>query len=143
MNLLADTEKFMVMYPEQTSSANSNKCWNWFESVHQSRGSGEPALIAGMVNQVKTDYSDNQNKIYVGGLSAGAAMSVIMGATYPELFVAISVGAGLEYKAATALTGAYTAMNSGCPNPVQQEMRLTVRWAAIKNGTSHCLSWYI
>ena len=53
MNALAETEKFFVLYPEQPSSANSNKCWNWFDTAHQSRGSGEPALIAGMVNQIK------------------------------------------------------------------------------------------
>lgn len=120
MNTLADSEKFLVLYPEQPSSANSNKCWNWFETAHQSRGSGEPALIAGLVNQVKANYTIDDNRVFVGGLSAGAAMSVIMGATYPDIFAAISVGAGLEYKAATNLTGAYTAMSSGGPNPIQQ-----------------------
>ncbi|MGW5891172.1 extracellular catalytic domain type 1 short-chain-length polyhydroxyalkanoate depolymerase [Priestia megaterium] len=120
MNALAETEKFFVLYPEQPSSANSNKCWNWFDTAHQSRGSGEPALIAGMVNQIKSSYSIDADQVFVGGLSAGAAMSVIMGATYPDIFAAISVGAGLEYKAATSVTGAYTAMNSGGPNPIQQ-----------------------
>ena len=37
MNALAETEKFFVLYPEQPSSANSNKCWNWFDTAHQSR----------------------------------------------------------------------------------------------------------
>ncbi|MGR6336467.1 extracellular catalytic domain type 1 short-chain-length polyhydroxyalkanoate depolymerase [Priestia megaterium] len=120
MNELAETEKFLVLYPEQPSSANSNKCWNWFDTAHQSRGSGEPALIAGMVNQIKSSYSIDADQVFVGGLSAGAAMSVIMGATYPDIFAAISVGAGLEYKAATNVTGAYTAMSSGGPNPIQQ-----------------------
>lgn len=120
MNALAETEKFFVLYPEQPSSANSNKCWNWFDTAHQSRGSGEPALIVGMVNQIKSSYSIDADQVFVGGLSAGAAMSVIMGATYPDIFAAISVGAGLEYKAATSVTGAYTAMSSGGPNPIQQ-----------------------
>ncbi|MFE7822084.1 PHB depolymerase family esterase [Priestia megaterium] len=120
MNALAETEKFFVLYPEQPSSANSNKCWNWFDTAHQSRGSGEPALIAGMVNQIKSSYSIDADQVFVGGLSAGAAMSVIIGATYPDIFAAISVGAGLEYKAATSVTGAYTAMSSGGPNPIQQ-----------------------
>ncbi|MGG0481753.1 PHB depolymerase family esterase [Priestia aryabhattai] len=120
MNALEETEKFFVLYPEQPSSANSNKCWNWFDTAHQSRGSGEPALIAGMVNQIKSSYSIDADQVFVGGLSAGAAMSVIMGATYPDIFAAISVGAGLEYKAATSVTGAYTAMSSGGPNPIQQ-----------------------
>lgn len=120
MNNLAETENFIVIYPEQPSSANSSKCFNWFETAHQSRGSGEPALIAGMVNDVKSKYSIDSSKVYVAGLSAGAAMSVILGATYPDVFQAIGVGAGLEYKAATSMTGAFTAMSSGGPNPNTQ-----------------------
>ena len=120
MNALAETEKFIVIYPEQTSSANSSKCFNWFETAHQSRGSGEPALIAGMVNDVKSKYSIDSSKVYVAGLSAGAGMSVILGATYPDVFKAIGVGAGLEYKAATSMTGAFTAMSSGGPSPNTQ-----------------------
>ncbi|TYS16754.1 PHB depolymerase family esterase [Rossellomorea vietnamensis] len=120
MNTLADEKKFLVLYPEQTSSANSNKCWNWFESAHQSRGSGEPSIIAGMVTSVKNSYSIQGDKVYAAGLSAGAAMSVIMGATYPDLFSGIGVGAGLEYKAANSVISAFTAMSSGGPNPEQQ-----------------------
>ncbi len=120
MNALADEKGFLVLYPEQTSSANSNKCWNWFEAAHQSRGSGEPAAIAGMVNLIKNNYSVQGDEVYAAGLSAGAAMSVIMGAAYPDLFSGIGVGAGLEYKAATSMTGAFTAMSSGGPDPVRQ-----------------------
>ncbi|MGD6875071.1 extracellular catalytic domain type 1 short-chain-length polyhydroxyalkanoate depolymerase [Bacillus infantis] len=120
MNALADEKGFLVLYPEQTSSANSNKCWNWFESAHQSRGSGEPAVIAGMVNLIKNNYTVQGDQVYAAGLSAGAAMSVIMGAAYPDLFSGIGVGAGLEYKAATSMTGAFTAMSSGGPDPVRQ-----------------------
>lgn len=120
MNFLADEEEFLVLYPEQTSSANSNKCWNWFEPAHQSRGSGEPSVIAGMVNQVKNNYSINGEKVYVSGLSAGGAMSVIMGVTYPDIFSGIGVGAGLEYKAATSMMNAFAAMSNGGPNPQNQ-----------------------
>ncbi|WP_341357591.1 PHB depolymerase family esterase [Rossellomorea sp. y25] len=120
MNALADEKGFLVLYPEQTSSSNSNKCWNWFETAHQSRGSGEPAIIAGIVNTIKDGYSIKDEHVYVAGLSAGAAMSVIMGATYPDLFSGIGVGAGLEYKAATSTTAAFSAMSGGGPDPVRQ-----------------------
>jgi poly(hydroxyalkanoate) depolymerase family esterase len=116
MNALAETENFLVMYPAQTSTANQNKCWNFFEPTSQTRGSGEPALIAGMVNQVKSNYSVNDDAVFVTGLSAGGAMTAVMGATYPDVFKAIGVGAGLMYKAATDMTGAFTAMSSGSSN---------------------------
>lgn len=120
MNLYADQYRFIVVYPDQPSSAHSNKCWRWFDPAHQSRGSGEPALIVGIVNQVKTDYTIDSNRVYVAGLSAGGAMTAIMGATYPDVFAAIGVGSGLEYKAATSESAAWTAMSSGGPDPVTQ-----------------------
>lgn len=123
MNAVAEQEGFMVLYPEQPRSGNFNYCWNWFEPAHQARESGEPATIAGMVGKVKDDYVIDDDRVYVTGLSAGGAMSVIMGATYPDVFTAIGVGSGLEYKAATNLIEANMAMQNGGPNPAIQGER--------------------
>ena len=123
MNAIAEREGFFVLYPEQPMSANIRHCWNWFETNHQARGIGEPAIIAGMVHKVKNEYSVDEERVYVGGLSAGGAMSVIMGATYPDLFTAIGVVAGLEYKAATNLVEATSAMLNGGPDPTIQGER--------------------
>lgn len=120
MNVVAERENFIVVYPDQPSSANQNKCWNWFETAHQSRGSGEPAHIVGIVNAIKGSYTIDSNKVYVAGLSGGAAMSVILGATYPDVFAGIGVASGLEYKAATTMNAAWTAMSGGGPDPVTQ-----------------------
>lgn len=120
MNNYAEQNNFIVVYPDQPSSSHQNKCWHWFDPAHQSRGSGEPAVIAGIVNEVESDYSIDSSRVYVAGLSAGAAMSVIMGATYPDMFATIGVGSGLEYKAATSELAAWTAMMQGGPDPVQQ-----------------------
>ncbi|MEF2280249.1 PHB depolymerase family esterase [Deinococcus sp. YIM 134068] len=120
MNDLADGKGFLVVYPEQPSSANQNKCWNWFEPAHQGRGQGEPAAIKAVVDAVKGRTPVDASRVYVAGLSAGGAMSVIMGATYPDVFRAVGVGAGLEYKAATSTAAAFTAMSSGGPNPDTQ-----------------------
>lgn len=120
MNEVAEREGFIAIYPRQDAAYNSSKCWNWFEPQHQSRGRGEPALIAGMVDDVKNNYSINDGRVYAAGLSAGGAMAVIMGVTYPDVFAAINVGAGLEYKAATSQIGAFTALRSGGPDPERQ-----------------------
>ncbi|GCE09901.1 extracellular catalytic domain type 1 short-chain-length polyhydroxyalkanoate depolymerase [Dictyobacter aurantiacus] len=123
MNALADQKQFIVVYPQQTSTYNSSSCWNWFQTADQARGSGEPAIIAGIaqtVEQTTSQWTIDSNRVYVAGMSAGAAMSVIMGATYPDIFAAIGVHSGLEYQAATSLTSATTAQSQGGPSPTQQ-----------------------
>eukprot|EP01121_Diplochlamys_sp_Union-15-3_P019450 TRINITY_DN733_c0_g1_i1.p1 TRINITY_DN733_c0_g1~~TRINITY_DN733_c0_g1_i1.p1 ORF type:complete len:530 (-),score=96.15 TRINITY_DN733_c0_g1_i1:58-1416(-) len=120
MNEEADRQHFFVLYPEQTSSANLNKCWNWFEPAHQSRGSGEPKLIVDMVNSVSQKYTIDTKRIFVAGLSAGAAMTVILGATYSDVFTCIGPAAGLEFKAATSTSEAFIAMSTGGPDPTKQ-----------------------
>ncbi len=123
MDDLADAHQFIVVYPQQTSQYNSAECWNWFLPANQSRGSGEPAIIAGIVQTVEQNtarWTIDTHRVYVAGLSAGAAMSVILGATYPDIFAAIGVHSGLEYKAATTAGGAVVAQTYGGPDPIQQ-----------------------
>jgi poly(hydroxyalkanoate) depolymerase family esterase len=120
MNTYAEEQGFFVLYPEQPFSANFNKCWNWFLPADQARDSGEPQIIATLTQKIMNSYSVNSTAVFVGGLSAGAAMTVIMGATYPDLYHGLAVGAGLEYKAATSTLSAFSAMASGGPSPSTQ-----------------------
>lgn len=113
MNQLAEEKNFIVLYPEMNPFANSSRCWNWFYTYNQTRGSGEPAIIAGMTDWVKNNYSIQSDKVFVAGLSAGAYMSTIMGATYPDVYSGIGVSAGGMYKAATTSGGAINSMYYG------------------------------
>jgi poly(hydroxyalkanoate) depolymerase family esterase len=119
-NALADTYNFLVLYPQQSSASNLNRCWNWFIPGNQERGSGEPAILAGMVDSIRSKYSVDPNRIYITGMSAGGAMAVIMGACYPDYFAAIGVHSGLEYRAAFDLVSAQVAMTQGGPDPGSQ-----------------------
>jgi poly(hydroxyalkanoate) depolymerase family esterase len=120
MNEVAETGGFLVAYPAQPLSANVGRCWNWFEPAHQGRGSGEPASLAGVVQSVAADHAVDPARVYAAGLSAGAAMAVILGATYPDVFAAVGEGSGLEYKAADSLPAAFAAMSAGGPEPNAQ-----------------------
>ena len=113
MNELADAHGFLVAYPAQTARANGSKCWNWFRADDQAHGHGEPALIAGIARQVATDYRIDPRRVFVAGLSAGAAMAVILGHTYPDVFAAIGAHSGLPFAAAHDVASAFTAMKAG------------------------------
>jgi poly(hydroxyalkanoate) depolymerase family esterase len=95
---LAARERFVVVFPEQDRRANWLGCWNWFRPSDQSRNAGEPALIAGITRTVLSEEGSDPRRVYVAGLSAGAAMAVVMGATHPDLFAAMTVVAGCEFK---------------------------------------------
>lgn len=113
MNHLAEELGFLVVYPEQTTSANPSKCWNWFKEPDQVRDSGEPSLIAGIAQAVVERHGADPRRIFVAGMSAGAAMAVILGETYPELFAGIGAHSGLPYGCAHDIPSALAAMKGG------------------------------
>jgi len=133
MNEVADKNNFLVVYPEQTKEANSLRCWNWFDTKHQARDSGEPSLLAAIVQKVDSTHKIDGRRVYVAGISAGAAMAVVMGATYPDLFSGVGVMAGLAFKAGTTVESGLAAMKQGGPEPKQQGL---LAFKATGNKTS-------
>jgi poly(hydroxyalkanoate) depolymerase family esterase len=113
MNALADEHGFLVAYPAQSARANGSNCWNWFRAEDQSRDRGEPSIVAGIAREVASRYDVDERRIFVAGMSSGAAMAVILGATYPELFAAVGAHSGLAYRAAHDMPSAFGAMRGG------------------------------
>lgn len=109
-NKLADRHKFIMVYPEQVTGNNSSKCFNWFEAGDQSKNQGEALSIKQMVDYIQSNYSIDPAKIFVTGLSAGAGMTSVMLATYPEVFNKGAIMAGIPYKASSSASTASLAM---------------------------------
>ena len=101
-NVLANQHQFYTVYPEQIAANNSSSCFNWFNYGDQNRGQGEALSIKQMIDYMKINYSIDANRIYVTGLSAGACMTNIMLAAYPDVLAKGAVMAGAPFKSATS-----------------------------------------
>ena len=115
MNALAEEHGFLVAYPAQTARANGSNCWNWFSVSEQHRGGEEPSLIAGIARHVGKACKVDEAQVFIGGLSAGAAMAVIAASSYPEVFKAVAVHSGLPIGAAHDVPSAFAAMQGRSP----------------------------
>ena len=113
MNALADELGFLVLYPEQSPTANLGRCWNWHRPGDQTRGSGEPAVIASLTLHAIEMCRANPARVYIAGISAGGAAAAIIAAAYPELYAAVGVHSGLTVGRISTLAGAMTAMRTG------------------------------
>jgi len=110
MNALAEVHRFIVLYPQQSRGHNAQSCWNWFSRGDQRRDRGEPAILAGMTREAIARHGVPADRVFVAGLSAGAAMAVILGETYPDLFSAVGAHSGLPMGAASDVPSAFAAM---------------------------------
>lgn len=113
MNQLADEHGLILVYPAQSRGANMQSCWNWFRPTDQKRDSGEPAILAGLMQQLQRDHNIPKGRSFVAGLSAGAAMAVVLGQTYADVFDAVGAHSGLPFKAAQDVPSAFAAMGQG------------------------------
>jgi len=110
MNAQADAAGLFVVYAAQSRGDNAQSCWNWFSGADQHRDRGEPAILAGLAREVAARHGVPPGAIFVAGLSAGAAMAVILGRTYPEVFAGVGAHSGLPYGSARGVTEAFAAM---------------------------------
>jgi poly(hydroxyalkanoate) depolymerase family esterase len=112
---LADRYGFALLMPEQTRKNNLNGSFNWFQRNDIQRGEGEAHSIVQMVEQMVRDHDIDLKRIFVTGLSAGGAMTLAMLASYPDVFAAGAVIAGLPYGGATNVQQALRGMFQAPP----------------------------
>jgi len=109
-NTLAETYGFYVVYPEQSTGNNISSCFNWFQTKDINKGSGESKSIYSMVEYMVGHYSINPQRVYITGLSAGAAMTTVMLANYPDKFAAGAIFGGGPARGATDVWSSISAL---------------------------------
>jgi poly(hydroxyalkanoate) depolymerase family esterase len=107
---LAKHYGFALLMPEQQPANNAHTCFNWFNPEDTKRGRGEAQSIRQMIARMVADHRIDKHRIFVTGLSAGGAMTSVMLATYPEIFAAGAIIAGLPYGVATNVREALSGM---------------------------------
>ncbi len=109
MNAVAARERFLVLYPEQERLANSQGCWNWFDT-RGTRAASEAASILRAVDQVCLQQPVDRARIAVAGLSAGASMAALLASLHPQRFRAVVMHSGIPPGTADSALTALRAM---------------------------------
>ncbi|HKP67583.1 MAG TPA: PHB depolymerase family esterase [Casimicrobiaceae bacterium] len=113
----ADRSGSLVLLPRQVEGANAYRCWNWFEA-NTSHGGGEAAIVAAQIVAVRRRYRARRERVWVIGLSAGAALGAVLGLRYPRLVRGVVAHSGLACGAASSPATALTVMKHGPDNDV-------------------------
>lgn len=124
-SLLAERYGFYLLFPQQHITNNTSHCFNWFKMNEIERGKGESESIREMIAYMKAHFSIDSARVFITGLSAGAAMSVVMIAAYPELFKSAAIFAGGPYKPGENSFSAVGSMLS-MPDKTPEEWRRVV-----------------
>jgi poly(hydroxyalkanoate) depolymerase family esterase len=117
---LAEHYGFALLMPEQQRSNNAQGCFNWFNPEDTARDHGEACSIRQMIARMVRDHGIDKHRIFVTGLSAGGAMTSVMLATYPEVFAAGAVIAGLPYGVASNVREALNGMLQSASRPAAE-----------------------
>ncbi len=112
MNAAAQERGCTLVYPEQSTRANALRCWNWF-GPEALKGDGEADLVARLVQDLLRRQPVDPQRVYVVGMSAGAALAGILAVRYPALFAGCALHSGVMYGAATGASEAVRVLRSG------------------------------
>ncbi len=109
---LANHYKVALVLPEQTSSNNHGRCFNWFLRDDIRPKGGEAASIRQMVLKAAKLLQSDRKRIFVTGFSAGGGMAAALIAAYPAMFAAAAVFAGMPVGSASTAIGALLHMRN-------------------------------
>ena len=126
MNALADQFGFVVAYPQQSITRHSRRCWQWYHKESLD-GRGEVSLIEGLIDALAGRQEIDRSRIYVAGMSSGAAMAHLLALKRPDLIAAVALHSGPAYGIANSRLSALSLMQTGTRNAVDPVRNLLLR----------------
>lgn len=127
---LADRYGFVLLLPEQSAANNPKTCFTWFLNADTTRDRGEVLSIRQMIEKTIGAHGIDRDRVFITGLSAGGAMANAMLASYPEVFAAGAIIAGLPYGTARNVQEAFDSMFQG-------RTRSAKSWGDLVRRASH------
>ncbi len=122
MNQLAEKKGFAVLYPQQTTAHNTGRCWRWYNRKIQEGGAEVQSVVA-IINNVVEKYALDPTRIYIAGISAGAAMANIIALNYPHLIAAVGMHSGSVFGTAHTPMEGYSVMQNGALGSLRDAVR--------------------
>jgi acetylxylan esterase len=91
-----DKYGFITIYPDSPNKAD--QCWDVSSKESLTHDGGGDALgIVSMVRWTLDKYNGDKNRVFVSGTSSGAMMTNVLLGSYPDVFAAGSVWAGVPF----------------------------------------------
>ncbi len=85
---LADSERFMVVYPQAINSTSGTNSWDCLGDYHG--GIDEMGFMSAMINAMSADYNIDTQRVYAGGYSLGGSIVYDMAGYLPDQVAAIA-----------------------------------------------------
>lgn len=131
---LAKHLQIPLVLPEQTATNNHGRCFTWYRPGDTGRGNGEALSIRQMVRFAIKKFGSDRRRVFIVGLSAGGAMAAAMLASYPAVFAAGAVAAGMPVGAASTSPMALLRMHRADPFRSRASLVAAVRAATPARG---------
>ena len=122
---LADETGWVVLLPHQHPRANAWGCWNWFDRA-TAAGHGEAAILLAQIRAVRRKYRTHPRRVYVAGLSSGAALASVIGVRKPAAIAGVIAHSGIACGAASSALAALGVLRNGADAdvlPIAREAR--------------------
>jgi poly(hydroxyalkanoate) depolymerase family esterase len=88
MNKVADTGKFVVVYPNALKNAGNQQSWDM-------TGPNDYAYLLSLIDTAEGRYKIDRKRVYVSGFSMGGFLSFNLGCRYADVIAAIAPVSGL------------------------------------------------